>query len=162
MPNTTENKPWERQKGESEKAFEAFRIYRDLGDDRSIPKVSQQCTKSESLLKRWSSKFNWIDRARDYDNELEKEAKAKAVKARKDMTARQIQISMKLQKKALYALKELSAADMSPKDIKDYLKIATDLERLCREPTEDEKGDVIYEMEIEDMSDIEIEIYGHR
>ena len=76
------------------------------------------------------------------------------------MTDRHIQIAMELQKKALVALRELSVEKMSPKDIKEYLKMATDLERLNREPTDKEKDDLVYEMEIENMDDIEREIYG--
>jgi len=160
MPEWTDNKPWERQKGESEKAFEAFAAYRDLGEKRTISAVVKKLQKSRSLIDRWKERWNWLERVREYDNELERAAKEKVVKERKDMTARHIQIAMQLQKKALAALKELSVEKMSPKDIKEYIKMATDLERLNREPTESEKDDVVYEMEIENMDDIEREIYG--
>lgn len=48
------------------------------------------------------------------------------------MTERHIKIAMQVQKKALEALASLSVEDMSPKDIKEYIKMATDLERLNR------------------------------
>lgn len=131
MPKWTD-KPWERQKGESEKAYEAFAAYRDMGPERSITKVSQSLNKTRTLIGRWSSQWNWTERVRAYDNELEKEARAKAVKDRKAMTDRHIGIAMQLQKKALEALGSLSVEDMSPKDIKEYIKMATDLERLNR------------------------------
>lgn len=131
MPKWTD-KPWERQKGESGKAYEAFAAYRDMGPERSITKVSQSLNKTRALIGRWSSQWNWTERARAYDNELEKEARAKAVKDRKAMTDRHIGIAMQLQKKALEALGSLSVEDMSPKDIKEYIKMATDLERLNR------------------------------
>ena len=41
MPKWTD-KPWERQKGESDKAYEAFVTYRDMGTDRSIRAVAQE------------------------------------------------------------------------------------------------------------------------
>lgn len=131
MPKWTD-KPWERQKGESGKAYEAFAAYRDMGPERSITKVSQSLNKTRALIGRWSSQWNWTERARAYDNELEKEARAKAVKDRKAMTDRHIGIAMQLQKKALEALGSLSVEDMSPKVIKEYIKMATDLERLNR------------------------------
>lgn len=138
MPKWTD-KPWERQKGESAQAYEAFVTYRDMGSERSLQAVSQRLSKSIPLIKRWSREKKWVERVRAYDNELEKEARAKAVKDRKAMTERHIGIAMQLQKKALEALSSLSVEDMSPKDIKEYIKMATDLERLNR-TLEEESG----------------------
>nr|UVN00436.1 MAG: protein of unknown function DUF1804 [Bacteriophage sp.] len=138
MPKWTD-KPWERQKGESAQAYEAFVTYRDMGSDRSIRAVGQRLDKSRTQIGKWSSAWNWQERVRAYDNELEKEARAKAIKDRKAMTERHIGIAMQLQKKALEALSSLSVEDMSPKDIKEYIKMATDLERLNR-TLEEESG----------------------
>lgn len=51
---------------------------------------------------------------------------------------------MQLQKKALEALSRLDTEEMSPKDIKEFIKMATDLERLNRLTaiTKDETLDV--------------------
>lgn len=126
------DKPWERQKGESAQAFEAFSAYLEMGADRSIRAVGQKLDKSRTQIGKWSKAWDWQERVRAYDNELEKEARRKAVAARKDMVDRHIGIAMQLQKKALQALKDLSVEDMTPKDIKEYIKMATDLERLNR------------------------------
>lgn len=131
MPKWTD-KPWERQKGESEKAYEAFAAYRDMGEKRTLTAVAEKLQKSGSLIRRWKDRWDWAERVRAYDNGLEKEARAKVIKDRKDMTDRHIKIAMQLQKKALEALGNLSVEDMSPKDIKEYIKMATDLERLNR------------------------------
>lgn len=138
MPKWTD-KPWERQQGESEKAYEAFSAYRDMGQDRTITAVVKRLEKSRSLIDRWKDRWNWPDRVRAYDNELEKEARAKAVKDRKAMTERHIGIAMQVQKKALEALASLSVEDMSPRDVKEYIKMATELERLNR-TLEEESG----------------------
>lgn len=126
------DKPWERQKGESAQAFEAFSAYLEMGADRSIRAVGQKLDKSRTQIGKWSKAWDWQERVRAYDNELEKEARKKAIASRKDMVDRHINIAMQLQKKALQALKELSVEDMTPKDIKEYIKMATDLERLNR------------------------------
>ena len=139
MPKGTD-KPWERQKGESDKAYEAFVTYRDMGTNRSIRAVAQKLAKSRTQIGKWSSGWEWMERVRAYDNELEKEARAKAVKDRNDMTERHIKIAMQLQKKALEALTSLKVKAMSPKDIKEFIKMATDLERLNRTLEEDSKG----------------------
>lgn len=139
MPKWTD-KPWERQKGESEKAYEAFAAYRDMGSERTVVAVVERLKKSRSLIDRWKDRWEWKERVRAYDNELEKEARAKAVKDRKAMTERHIGIAMQLQKKALEALSSLSVEDMSPKDVKEYIKMATDLERLNRMFEEQSNG----------------------
>lgn len=139
MPKWTD-KPWERQKGESEKAYEAFVAYRDMGQGRTISAVVKRLEKSRSLIDRWKDRWEWQERVRVYDNELEKEARAKLLKDRKAMTDRQIKIAMQVQKKALEALEKLSVEDMSPKDIKEYIKMATDLERLNRTLEEESSG----------------------
>ncbi|WP_195985365.1 hypothetical protein [Clostridium sp. D33t1_170424_F3] len=132
MSNKDKNALWERQPGESAKAYEAFASYRDFGAERSIQKVSQALSKSLTLIKRWSSEWNWVERSRAWDNELAQQAKAAAVKRVRDMTGRHINIAMQLQKKALEALAALDLEEMSPKDIKEFIKAATELERANR------------------------------
>ena len=136
------DKPWERQPGESEQAYEAFAIYRDLGLKRSNQEVCARLSKSRQLISRWKANYNWDERARVYDNELQKEMHKEAVRNLKDMTDRHIKISMQLQKKALEALTNLSVEEMSPKDIKEFIKMATDLERLNRMSAASTDGDV--------------------
>lgn len=128
------DKPWERQEGESEKAFEAFAIYKDMSANRSVRTVAQELNKSVSLIARWSIKWNWGERVRAYDNALEKEAEAAAIKERKEMLKRHVGISMQLQKKALEALQLLSVEDICARDIKEFLKVSTEIERLSRSP----------------------------
>ena len=134
------DKPWERQQGESSKAFEAFVIYRDMGADRTLTAVAEKLQKSYTLVRRWKERWRWPERVRAYDNDLEKAARAKAVKDRKDMISRHIKIATDLQDKACAALKNMDPQVMSPKDIKEILKMATDLERLNREIDETESG----------------------
>lgn len=143
LPDKAE-KPWERQPGESVQAYEAFKIYRDLGLKRSNQGVCAELSKSRQLISRWKVNYDWDERVRAWDNELQKEARREAAKDLKDMTNRHIKISMQLQKKALEALSRLDTEEMSPKDIKEFIKMATDLERLNRLTaiTKDETLDV--------------------
>ena len=41
---------WERQEGETSRAYEAFSAYRDLGSARSLAKVGQLLGKSTGLM----------------------------------------------------------------------------------------------------------------
>lgn len=54
---------WERQPKETPPAFEAFRLYLELGPARSTAKVARQLGKSKTLMDRWSSRDRWVARA---------------------------------------------------------------------------------------------------
>ena len=124
--------PWEQQPGESAKAFEAFAIYRDMGVERSVRKVTQRLNKSLTLIGKWSSRYNWPERARAYDRDLDRQAHAQAVREVRSMTNRHIRIAMQLQAKALEALEQLNVATLSPKMQLAFLAKATEIERMNR------------------------------
>ena len=132
MSNNTKSKPWERKIGESEKAYEAFSLYRDKGVGRTLISVADELHKSYTLIRRWCDNWNWEERVRQFDTEIEREAKKEAQKGLRDMYVRQTKIAMQVQTKALQALERLDIEKMSPKDIKEYLRMATELERLNR------------------------------
>jgi hypothetical protein len=59
---------------ETTKAFEAWTIYRELGAQRSLKKTAELYygrTSNVRQLQRWSSRFNWVERARACDVERE-------------------------------------------------------------------------------------------
>lgn len=129
-------KPWERQENESGKAYEAFACYRDMGADRSLRAVSKKLEKSFSLISRWSSDYDWQNRVMAYDNELEQQALAEKKKTAAETRKRQLQIAMQLEKRALEALKNIEPEDLSPKDVKEFLRLATDIEHRVLTDTE--------------------------
>jgi hypothetical protein len=72
----------QRQEGESDRAWLAFEIYRDMGAGRTIdgayliyrskvnpdsPKLSETVRIASPSFKEWSRKFNWLDRVKDWD-----------------------------------------------------------------------------------------------
>jgi hypothetical protein len=61
---------FEQQARESSKAFAAFSLYLSLGPQRSLAAVAQKLAKSQQLLKRWSTKFEWPARVQAYDAHL--------------------------------------------------------------------------------------------
>lgn len=68
MAELDDLKPWDRQPGETSKAYQAFSIYRDLGAARSVRRVSEELAKTQTVIKRWSSAYNWVERAAAWDS----------------------------------------------------------------------------------------------
>jgi hypothetical protein len=74
--------PWEKQKGESSKAFEAFRQYRDLGITRSLRRVEEILAEDRtagpgpSMVRDWSSRWQWVARADAWDREEDRRRRA--------------------------------------------------------------------------------------
>ncbi len=77
--------PWHQQPGESDKAFEAFKTYRDLGPARSITTLERTLHRSRALLGGWSSRHHWVNRCRAYDlhNQQQEEQIAREERAQK-------------------------------------------------------------------------------
>jgi hypothetical protein len=58
---------WERQPGESDKAYAAFATYRDLGPERSLRAVAEHLYGVRAgygvrTVEKWSSRHGWVDR----------------------------------------------------------------------------------------------------
>jgi len=71
MTNTEERKEWEKRGSETGKAYEGFRVYRDMGPGRSLSAASEKVGKSLRLFKKWSTTHGWVKRAEAYDEYME-------------------------------------------------------------------------------------------
>lgn len=72
----TTTQRWDRQDGETDKAFAAFCIYRDMGSERSYKDVRIKFGKQpnyERMLQRWGSQHRWVERATAYDAYLDEQ-----------------------------------------------------------------------------------------
>ncbi len=69
-------KPWEKRKGESARAYQAFLLYRDLGQDRSLIASYRTWTGRAQVKdfpgywRGWAAKHEWAFRADQWDAEL--------------------------------------------------------------------------------------------
>lgn len=108
---------WERQKGESAQAYEAFDHYLKQGDSRSLRKVAQELGKSDTLISRWSSKWHWQERLRQYTNEVRRTEFADEQKQLKKMRERQMKMAEIMQKKGFDALQKLDPGSIFTKDV---------------------------------------------
>ncbi len=128
--------PWERREGEGTKAFEAFKIYLSLGEERSADKVGKQLGKSNKLMERWSARHDWVKRAHAYDDWLSDNEFRQNKKEREKMREKQIKIAMRFQDVAMDRLAKMSDKDiakMKDRDVLEWFLKAADLEDKLRE-----------------------------
>jgi hypothetical protein len=128
--------PWERQPGESSRAFGAFCVYRDLGPRRSLRAAAEKFyeRRSAAVLRQcntWSSAFHWVERASARDKHLDAEARRAQEEARREMAERQAREARALQAKAVERLKVLRPEELGPADVLRYFVEAAKLERLA-------------------------------
>lgn len=64
------DKIWTRRENESSLAYNAFKTYLYLGADRTLQGAADGVGKSFSLIRRWSSRHEWIDRSAAYDSHI--------------------------------------------------------------------------------------------
>lgn len=91
---------WERQSKESLAAWSAFRVFRDLGDKRSIEAAMADpgVTAKRRTLSGWASLWHWNERAAAYDAHLDRGRVKAAAAAAEAMAERQIEQAMSLQR----------------------------------------------------------------
>jgi len=141
------SEPWERQPGETNKAYYAFTLYRDMGYKRSLVKVGQKYGGNRNiraLMERWSSQYNWVERVTAYDDYLELQKRLAHEEELEKMCKRHLTLSMALQSKAAEKLKDLEGKKMRVSDAIRAVSEGTKLERLTRgEPTEKVRGELV-------------------
>lgn len=131
---------WEKQPGETARAFAAFQIYRDLGPSRTLVKVCEALDKPVHYrvqLGTWSTKYEWVKRSEEFDTYTDKlrlQAMEEEIKA---MVKRQTHNAMLMQEKALEYLRTRGFPKATLRDVVALMIEGAKLERLNRgEPTE--------------------------
>lgn len=132
---------WERQPNETPKPYEAFTIYRDLGKERTLPKVAEKLGKSLGLISRWSSAYNWVERVNAWDDEADRQAAQKQLKDISNARVRQRKQAVKMQLKALQLLESINPGDAKLSEVVSLMKLGMEQERICL----GDVGDVIEE-----------------
>lgn len=136
MAKANTPKPWERQPDENPKPFEAFCTYRDMGTERSIRAVAAKLSKSETLIARWSTKNNWVERVAAWDDEQERierdiAQKEQAREIRK-MRKKHADLASAMLIKATKALARIPDDEIKAGDLTRMVDVAAKLERISR------------------------------
>ncbi len=147
MAKAKDIQPWERQPGETRRAFAAFCHYRDMGVKRSTRRVADELTISDTLARRWSARWAWVARSGAWDEEQDRQARAAQLDAIKEMNARQAKIGHAAQaviqhrlNEWMKAIQENKGVSLSALEMARLLEAAVKVERLARgEPTDVQK-----------------------
>ena len=149
-----EAKPWERQDGETPKQFEAFVIYRDMAEERSLSAVARRLNKSKQLLGRWSVANKWVERCAAWDNEQDRLARQDQIKAIKNMRKRHATMANKALDKLEKYLEEMETVEFNPNNVARFAEVFSKLERISL----GDVGDVVEERQGESIDPVQIYI----
>lgn len=128
----SKTKPWERQPNETTKQFEAFQVYRDMGTSRSIRAVAEELDKSDTLIGRWSSKNDWVERCEAWDMEQDRIAREAQKKEIVAMRKRHAKLAEAMLVKAAKALAKMPDEEINASGMSKMVETASKLERLSR------------------------------
>jgi hypothetical protein len=121
--------PWERQPGESARAFEAFTLYRDAGPERSQRAVARRLGKSGALIGRWSSAHRWVLRADAWDTEQDRQWRAQMTARRRRAVDRHVRTAELAQSKVAQRLIDLDPAELTVTELTRLLDVTVRIER---------------------------------
>lgn len=107
MPSSAKDrKPRELQRGrplydqqpdETEKAFQAFQTFRDLGVERTVSATARKLGKSRSIVKTWAGRWQWKKRVRAWDAKVDEQLRDEQLEAIREMRTRHIKIAKTMQ-----------------------------------------------------------------
>lgn len=145
--------PWERQKGETDKQFEAFILYRDAGPARAAREVAAALSKSEALIFRWCGQLKWVERASKWDDEADRLQRERDIVARnlakQKMLDDNVSLGRAMKNIAAKGFRQFDQVDvenprkgrkidnLSASDLARYAQIGVQLEREAREGSRD-------------------------
>jgi hypothetical protein len=141
---------WERMEGESARAYEAFRLFRDDGPRRTVDGIRGRVDVSERTLQGWSSKFDWRDRSLAWDDEcarVEDRQRLDDIRTMYDMHRRVGRVAVT---KALQALQNLPVDRIPPGAAARLLELGTRIERQTLGTSPEDFYGVTDEPDVED------------
>jgi hypothetical protein len=116
--------PWERLPGETPRAYEAFRKYRDLGPLRSL---SQLTDVSRSSAHGWSRSHRWHERAQAWDAETHRVEDQRRLEQIRTMDREHQRVARGLIAAAVRSLQDVR--DLTPHQAARFVDLGTRLER---------------------------------
>ena len=130
-----ELRPWERQPGETTKAFQAFQVYRDLGleepNSRTVLEAARRLGKHRNVLNKWKRLNNWDERCRLFDVEQDRLRVAERRRQIDRTNQEHIRLAQAMLVKVAQRLQSMKADELTPRDLNTMVEVATKLQRLA-------------------------------
>lgn len=121
---------WERLKFETNNAYEAFKIYRDLPlSKRKQTEVARRLGKSPATVHKWAKKYLWTARVEAKDAEEERREALEVSEDRRRMYKRHANVSRLFQNKVLERLQNLNPAELTPNQLAQWFEVSAKIER---------------------------------
>jgi hypothetical protein len=108
---------------ETEKAQEAFKIYWELGDERTVEKVASKLNKRKHIIVTWKDKWDWDKRIKKSDTNTDGELNFESLI--NEHTEMSLQISKSLETLIELLTEKLSNSDkyLGDMDLDDLVKL---------------------------------------
>lgn len=149
---------WDRLTNESTKAFQAFTIFRS-SEKRTLTLVAQELKCSVQNVQRWATRYDWLERSRQWDIFNDRVAQQEEVKERIAMRRRFVQQGITMQKLGVIGLNEMveivnigGKLHLSPGESVLLSKEGAALEQLGRGDVA-QTGNVVFEITIGDVDE---------
>jgi hypothetical protein len=132
--------PWEKQKGESKPAFDAFARYRDM-PNRSLRQLARELNKSLDTIGGWSRNWGWAQRVEAWDMDQDRILRETHTRELVDMTDRHVSQALMLQNAVIQRLQSLfdpagepteALLRLSPASLSRMLEVGVTIERTAR------------------------------
>lgn len=140
--NLDPRQPWSQRADETSRSFAAFLAYRDLGPSRTLANVCDsgppagankvEGGRSVGAVRTWSARYDWGDRARAYDDWLDRESVKDQVQQVKDMRRRHAIFGQLAVQKAGERLREIEGTRLTIREAAILLELGVKIERLAR------------------------------
>ncbi len=139
MRDVSKGEEWERRTSETDRAWHAFTVYRDLGASRRSLQLTHDAIYGEAAgnlryVEVWSSEHEWVLRVRAWDAHVDEIVRDKLVARRLGAVEQRLGATDKILKFALDALASLDAEDTQARDVTALLKLGLEQQRRELEP----------------------------
>jgi hypothetical protein len=139
MKDMSKPEEWERRTSETDRAWNAFTTYRDLGAHRRSLQATHDAVYGEAAgnlryVEVWSSEHEWVKRVRAWDAHVDERVREKLVAIRLGAVEQRLAATNKILKFALAALSNLDASDTQARDVTALLKLGLEQQRRELEP----------------------------